>query len=142
MPLNSKDRVYSFWMPLAVLDQSRHLRKSVISTKLSIVKVNLTGDKILVEWHDKHLSVFESRHLRINCGCAECVEEWSRRKILDVTTIPADLRAEDFLMVGNYAVQFLWSDSHFTGIYPFDVLRSLCQCDQCFTTMSTPDQVT
>ena len=46
-------------------------------------------------------------------------------------TVAADIHAEDHLMVGRYAVQFLWSDAHFTGIYPFEMLRMLCQCDEC-----------
>ena len=59
------------------------------------------------------------------------MEEWSNRKLLDPASVPADLHAEDYLMVGRYAVQFLWSDAHFTGIYPFDTLRKLCPCDEC-----------
>ena len=89
------------------------------------------SQRILIEWSDGHQGVYEAKHLRISCGCAECVEEWSNRKLLDPATVPADIGAEDHLMVGKYAVQFLWSDSHYTGIYPFDVLRKLCQCDQC-----------
>ena len=34
------------------------------------------------------------------------------------------------LIVGKYAVQFLWSDTHFTGIYPFAMLRDLCTCEE------------
>ena len=60
-----------------------------------------------------------------------CVEEWSRRQLLDPATIQADLTAEDYLLVGQYAVQFLWSDAHYTGIYPFDLLRKLCPCEDC-----------
>ena len=44
---------------------------------------------------------------------------------MDPATVPANIQAEDYLMVGKYAVQFLWSDGHYTGIYPFDMLRSL-----------------
>ena len=32
-------------------------------------------------------------------------------------------------MVGNYAVQFLWSDGHYTGIYPFDMIRRVFPCE-------------
>ena len=85
----------------------------------------------MVEWSDGHHSLYGAKYLRVNCGCAECIEEWSRRKLLDPVSVPADIRAEDYLMVGRYAVQFLWSDAHYTGIYPFDTLRQLCQCDDC-----------
>jgi DUF971 family protein len=95
------------------------------------MRLELSEKGIEVEWNDGHKSVYPPRYLRINCGCAECVEEWSKRKLLDPASIQADLRAEDYLMVGQYAVQFLWSDAHFTGIYPFDMLRALCPCDEC-----------
>ena len=102
-----------------------------MTTKLGVNKVELTEKGISVQWNDGHESLYDAMYLRINCGCAECVEEWSTRKLLDPASVPADIRAEDYLMVGRYAVQFLWSDAHYTGIYPFDILRALCQCDQC-----------
>ena len=96
-----------------------------------VKRVELASDGVLIDWKDGHKSLFDSKYLRMNCGCAECVEEWSKRKLLDPATIPADIRAEDYLMVGRYAVQFLWSDLHMTGIYPFELLRRLCRCDEC-----------
>ena len=59
------------------------------------------------------------------------MEEWTQRRLVDPVSVPADIRAEDYLMVGRYAVQILWSDAHYTGIYPFELLRRLCQCEQC-----------
>jgi DUF971 family protein len=35
--------------------------------------------------------------------------------------------------IGNYAIQFLWSDTHYTGIYTHDFLRSVCSCMQCLS---------
>jgi DUF971 family protein len=61
--------------------------------------------------------------LRDLCPCAGCVEEGTGRKILDPTTIPADIRPLEILPVGNYAVQIHWSDGHSTGIYTWQVLR-------------------
>ena len=97
----------------------------------SVKSVEIDENSISLSWSDGHLSVFDPKVLRVNCGCAECVEEWTRRQLLDPASVPADIRAEDYLMVGKYAVQFLWSDAHYTGIYPFDVLRALCTCDEC-----------
>ena len=101
-----------------------------MTTNLSVSKIELTDDAIAIEWSDGHKSPYNAKYLRVNCGCAECVEEWTQRKLLDPVAVAADLRAEDPLMVGRYAVQFLWSDAHYTGIYPFDVLRALCPCDE------------
>ena len=102
-----------------------------MATNLGVSAIELGEGDVTVEWSDGHRSVYDAKYLRINCGCAECVEEWSKRKLLDPATVPADIRAEDHLMVGRYAVQFLWSDAHFTGIYPFQLLRKLCPCADC-----------
>jgi len=29
--------------------------------------------------------------------------------------------------VGRYALQFIWSDGHSTGLYPFDMMRRLAE---------------
>ena len=102
-----------------------------MAADLAMDEVELNDGGVVVRWSDGHRSVYGAKHLRINCGCAQCVEEWSRRQILDPASVPADIRAEDYLTVGKYAIQFLWSDAHYTGIYPFDVLRKLCQCSEC-----------
>ena len=99
--------------------------------KLSVNNIVVTTEAISVQWNDGHQSRYDPKYLRINCACAECVEEWSRRKLLDPATVPSDICAEDYIMVGKYAVQFLWSDAHYTGIYPFELLRGLCACGQC-----------
>ena len=104
---------------------------SLMSEDAAVKSLKLTDKVVAVEWSDGHKSDFDYKYLRINCGCAECVEEWSHRTLLDPASVPADIHAEDYLMVGRYAVQFLWSDAHYTGIYPFDLLRQLCRCDEC-----------
>ena len=98
---------------------------------LSISNVELDSGDVSVEWADGHRSTYEARYLRLNCACAECVEEWSNRKVLDPATVAAGIQAEDYMMVGNYGIQFLWSDAHSTGIYTFDLLRRLCTCEVC-----------
>jgi DUF971 family protein len=35
------------------------------------------------------------------------------------------------MQVGNYAIQFLWGDAHYTGIYPYPFLRKECTCIAC-----------
>lgn len=104
------------------------------TNQLRVDKISLDVNEVSIDWSDGHRSVYGNKELRINCACAECVEEWTRRKLLDPAVVPADIRAEDHLIVGKYAVQFLWSDAHYTGIYPFEMLRDLCTCEECQAT--------
>ena len=99
-----------------------------MTMNLAVSRIELGESDIAIEWTDGRKCRYDAKYLRINCGCAECVEEWSKRKLLDPATVPADIQAVDYLMIGRYAVQFLWSDAHFTGIYPFELLRKLCPC--------------
>ncbi len=100
-----------------------------MTTRLGVSEVQIEGQRVTINWTDDHVCQFTATYLRLNCSCAECVEEWTNRPLLDPASVPADLRAEEYLRVGRYALQFLWSDAHYTGIYPFEALRQLCQCD-------------
>ena len=109
-----------------------------MTSGLRINKIELGEGGVSIEWRDGHRSHYDARHLRVNCVCAECVDEWTGEKLLDPNSVPADIRAEDYLIVGRYAVQFLWSDAHYAGIYPFEMLRKLCQCEECKGSSGAP----
>ena len=70
-------------------------------SNLGIASVGLDGQSVRVEWTDGHVSDFTAIYLRVNCSCAECVEEWTNRRLLDPASLPADLKAEDYLPVGQ-----------------------------------------
>jgi ATP-binding protein involved in chromosome partitioning len=76
-------------------------------------------------WEDGHRDDFDVRDLRLACHCALCVEEMSGRKLLDPKTIRSDVSPQKIVSIGNYAIQFDWSDGHNTGIYAFKDLRAL-----------------
>jgi ATP-binding protein involved in chromosome partitioning len=76
-------------------------------------------------WEDGHSDDFDVRDLRLACHCALCVEEMSGRKLLDPKTIRSDVSPQKIVSVGNYAIQFYWSDGHNSGIYAFKDLRAL-----------------
>jgi DUF971 family protein len=48
-----------------------------------------------------------------------------------VSNVPDDVRAVGSSMVGRYAVSFDWSDGHSSGIYSYDYLLELCECENC-----------
>ena len=94
-------------------------------------EVDIEGNSITILWDDGHRSIYPHRMLRLRCQCASCVEEMTGRPRLDPDTVSADVRAIDQMPVGNYAIQFLWDDAHYTGIYTFRFLRSICACIPC-----------
>ena len=84
-----------------------------------------------ITWEDGHASAYPARYLRERCPCAGCRDEWTGRPLLDPATVPSDLGLKDARLVGNYAVQFVYTDGHTTGIYTFELLRRACPCSSC-----------
>jgi ATP-binding protein involved in chromosome partitioning len=80
---------------------------------------------LAIRWADGHESLFDVRELRLACGCAQCVDEWTGEERLDASAVPGDVHPLAIRPVGRYAIQIDWSDGHATGIYPFRRLREL-----------------
>ena len=90
------------------------------------------GPRVLaITWGDGHESVYDVRALRLACGCAACIDEWTGEERLDDAAVPADVAPVRIQPVGRYAIPIDWSDGHATGIYPFRRLRELCRCNDC-----------
>ena len=84
------------------------------------------ADGILeVTWSDEEPRRFRIRQLRCACACAGCVDEMSGVRTLDVNTVREDIAITDMQLVGNYAVKFVFSDGHNTGIYSWDRLYEM-----------------
>ncbi len=67
------------------------------------------------------------KHLRAQCPCATCRDEWTGERLLDPATIAANLSLAGMERVGNYAVRLSWSDGHSSGLYTWDVLHALAR---------------
>ena len=102
------------------------------------------GEFLAVTWQDGHESMLSQESLRRACPCAHCRGE---PDLLGRRLMPADkpgLTAESYRLsglkaVGHYAWQLLWADGHSTGIYTYDYLRGLCDCDICLEKVATGD---
>ncbi|MDE0219327.1 MAG: P-loop NTPase [Spirochaetaceae bacterium] len=88
-------------------------------------EIGFDESSITVSWEDGSVDRVANRELRANCRCARCVDEFSGEQLLDVGRIPADIRADEVRVVGNYALAVTWSDGHSTGLYPYRTIRSL-----------------
>lgn len=83
------------------------------------------GSRLRIVWKDGEFSEYEPRDLRLRCPCAGCVDEMTGRRILVPEMVSADVYPTAIHYVGRYALQFMWSDGHSTGIYPYEFLRRI-----------------
>ena len=89
------------------------------------------GQRLRVVWKDGHVSEYVPRDIRLACPCAGCVDEFTGEAILRPETVPDGIMPVSIQYVGRYALRFTWPDGHDTGIYPYDLLRGICPCDEC-----------
>ena len=80
---------------------------------------------LLVRWDDGKESKLAPKWLRARCPCAECVEEWSGKRVVGDAQVREDVRPRGMHQVGRYAMQIEWSDGHNSGIYSWEYLLKL-----------------
>jgi|TARA_B100002003_G_C14101109_1_gene529578 DUF971 family protein len=93
-------------------------------------KVELLKDGVEIVWKNGGRMLYPYKYLRLQCSCAGCVEEMTGKALLNVSSIPDDIIIADYLEIGKYALQFLWTDGHQTGIYPYEYLLKLGNSDK------------
>ena len=89
------------------------------------------NDLILFKWEDGFESYINLKILREKCPCANCEGE----KDIFGNIYKGEnrlLNENSFLLngiqpVGYYALRPYWKDGHHSGIYSFEMLRSLCE---------------
>jgi DUF971 family protein len=112
---------------------------AVTPLKVRVKKTEGTG--IEIDWRDGHKSAWNFRWLRDACPCATCHEEREssgrqagepKPKAQDPFALYQEPpRPIEVTPVGKYALRFKWNDGHEAGIYSWDYLRRVCNCDLC-----------
>jgi DUF971 family protein len=111
-------------------------RKKPASVKIHVI----SGSGVDIVWSDEHVSHYDFAYLRDECPCATCNEEREKKRAFaaaggtSATALPMfkpKARAQAATIVGNYAIQITFSDGHATGIYSYDILRTICPCGDC-----------
>lgn len=82
---------------------------------------------LAIEWDDGAMTRLDGKTLRWACPCAECRGELGVPGKLDGADSlpPAEERAADVWLVGQYALGIAFESGHATGIYTFELLRRL-----------------
>ncbi len=83
--------------------------------------------EVSIHWSDDAVTKYHAAQLRRACPCAGCVHEWTGEQILKADSIADDLTFSSIGIVGRYALNFVFSDNHDTGIYTFNYLRQLSE---------------
>lgn len=56
-----------------------------------------------------------------------CINEWTGEKMLVDDSIPEDIKINSTAVVGRYALNFVFSDQHDSGIFSFQYLREIAE---------------
>ena len=86
----------------------------------------LQAEQILeLTWDPAQIDRLDYRHLRGECPCASCVDEWTHVRRIDPSQIREDIRLEGMEPVGSYAVRLSWNDGHSSGLYTWESLQKI-----------------
>lgn len=88
------------------------------------------GARLRISWKDGLVAEYAPRGLRLRCPCARCVDEMTGVRTLRPETVDEGVYPTAIHYVGRYALQFVWSDGHSTGIYPFEYLREIAESEE------------
>ena len=88
---------------------------------------------LYLSWDDEHESLHNWETLRWACPCAHCAGEGG---IPGVLASKQSLSNEETTLiniepVGRYGLTPIWEDGHKTGIFTYEKLREICECDSC-----------
>jgi DUF971 family protein len=111
-----------------------------ISTNPREITVSREARELHIRWQDGHESVYTFDFLRRECPCALCNDQRSKQAApggLGLTVLSGSvvktgqIQVTEVKPIGRYAVNFVWSDGHDSGIYSYDFLRAACPCSSC-----------
>jgi DUF971 family protein len=92
------------------------------------LKVRLSEQRLSIRWKDGQISDMPLALLRRHCPCATCRterEQQAANPLRILKSDPTGVRVISAELVGHYAIQFVWSDGHKSGIFDYRFLRAL-----------------
>ena len=98
-----------------------------------LTRIDSSG--LLLLWDDGHREVISLKTLRDACPCAGCKGETVLGRHYGPPPIdydaPGRYELKSATPVGNYAIRLSWGDQHADGMYSWELLRALCECEEC-----------
>ena len=78
-----------------------------------------------IDWNDGSVAKYRLSELQKNCPCANCVDETTGRRLKPAKSIDESVQAIKVQSVGRYALKIQFSSGCSTGIYSYQMLRTL-----------------
>ncbi len=91
----------------------------------SAVRAHQDEGFLEIRWSEETVRHYPFKFLRGQCPCAECVDENTGIRTLDLESISEQIRPMHLAFSGNYALKIHWNDGHQTGLYTWDHLHRL-----------------
>ncbi len=93
-----------------------------------VKKIDLIGNQVAIKWGDGHESFYSMEKLRALSPSAETQGETdilgNKHGGTNQSKYPG-VTVKNFEFVGQYAVRFIFSDGHNTGLYSYDYLKTI-----------------
>jgi DUF971 family protein len=86
--------------------------------------VGRSGGGIKIVWQDGRECIYSGEYLRGHCPCAVCKATPGHPPPRPIPAGKVEVRSAN--PIGWYALQFVFSDGHDTGIYSYEMLRKIC----------------
>jgi len=87
------------------------------------INITLEAGNLKLVWSDSILGEISAFNLRLDCPCANCVDENTGKKILKEEQIPLNIAITNTRKVGRYGLSVQFSDGHNTGIFKYKSLK-------------------
>lgn len=91
--------------------------------------IKISDTEMGIKWSDGHEGRHVIKDMRDECPCASCTN-YGKTKAATVVG-NSSFVIKQISPVGRYALNIVWGDGHDTGIYTFEQLRQICQCNIC-----------
>jgi DUF971 family protein len=92
-------------------------------------------DSLEIQWEDLHMGRVSMTTLRDACPCAGCKGETVLLHTYSPPSpdksAPARYALRSASAVGGYALKITWADGHDLGLYTWEYLRDMCECEEC-----------
>ena len=96
--------------------------------RVELMTAAVMADELALAWSDGQENFIKLRALREACPCAGCQGEPDALGRVVKPEVSRGVKAYELLswdVIGGYALQFRWADGHSTGLYTYQLLRSL-----------------